>query len=204
METEYIEVRKKQWNNWLANSPIQITEWRLMAGTTSADYYIQFILRNTGNDDITNIKLAIALCDKNGEKFKLVPFEYKKIKMVKRRDFGEEYYINVGERIPEKIKLSINEVRYENGRVWSNYKSVRREILPKQTEIESLSEIQKNMIKRSFKVEHIMYIPERVMYIPVAEHNFWMCSCGQPNEATEETCIRCSLDKQWLFKNVKV
>ena len=136
METEYIEVRKKQWNNWLANSPIQITEWRLMAGTTSADYYIQFILRNTGNDDITNIKLAIALCDENGEKFKLVPFEYKKIKMVKRRDFGEEYYINVGERIPEKIKLSINEVRYENGRVWSNYKSVRREILPKQTEIE--------------------------------------------------------------------
>lgn len=204
MESEYIEIKKKEWNNWLTNSPIQITEWRLLTKNNTQDYYIQFMFRNTSNDDITGIKIAIALCDENGDKFKLVPFTYERIRMVKRRPFGDEYYINVGNRMPEKIKLSINEVRYEDGRIWGNYKSITRKELPKQTKIESLSQLQQSLIKRTFKVEHIMYIPERVMYVPLAEDNFWLCSCGQANEKTEETCVKCSLDKQWLFKNVKI
>ena len=90
-------------------------------------------------------------------------------------------------------------VTYKDGHVW--HYSGGQFTPPKQKPINSLQPDLFEQLNRD--IQSISPKErERIVFVPQQLDNYWLCTCGRPNNNDAGECCRCGIEKNWVFENI--
>lgn len=97
-----------------------------------------------------------------------------------------------------RCELTVNNVVYADGTIWTNEAAVPLEALPAQSALALTGELTDEFCRILSENVKGYVLKSIYTYRPQQEENFWYCACGQMN--TGERCLACGADRARLFE----
>ncbi|NEU05025.1 ankyrin repeat domain-containing protein [Clostridium senegalense] len=177
-------------NNIDLNSPVEVLEWDILS-KNDGNIYFNILFRNLHQGIISAIKLELQGLNSFNE---VVKVEGKDTFTCYIQDLDGQLGCKFNNRnsalLPEKdirkLNISIKEIAFNNGNFI--YKNKKNEI---EREIECITENEELMILKKHTKTGVCYAKK--------ENNLWICVCGRPNYENVKKCVRCNLDKEYVF-----
>ena len=199
----YIHIQGIQIESYELDCPVEIEKGALLFDNLTKSILLQLRLGilNTENQEISSVKLKIECRDDAGDEIpnlKKVDDIYKEVNVLKSRTFGEKRPIVLDPRV-RKVKVGIGLVTFKNGETWNSSGIGLK--LPK---IESIEILDKELLEQLERDINSQKSEEKkkVIYFPKQLRSYWTCTCGMPNSNNRQTCCRCDLSKDWIFKTI--
>ncbi|GAA0116366.1 ankyrin repeat domain-containing protein [Clostridium senegalense] len=177
-------------NNIDLNSPVEVLEWDILS-KNDGNIYFNILFRNLYQGVISAIKLELQGFNSFNE---VVKVEGKDTFICYIQDLDGQLGCEFNNRNPvplpekdiRKLNISIKEVVFGDGDFI--YKNKKNEI---KKEIEYITENEELMTLKKHTKTGICYANQ--------ESNLWICVCGRPNYENIKSCVRCNLDKEYVF-----
>lgn len=199
----YVRLQELVFDSFLLDCPFEIEKGALLLDTESKKVLLQLRLNilDVKFSEISSITIGIAAFDDAGDEIpEIKPFTYtfRDVYLLGTKSFGDKTPIVLDPRV-RKVKVGIVKVTYKDGHVW--HYSGGQFTPPKQAPITIL---QPDLCAQLNRDIQSISQKERVIFIPQQLDDYWLCTCGRPNNNDASKCCRCSLSKKWVFENVNV
>jgi len=180
------------------DAPVDIMKGALILDNKHERLLLQLKLANTSSYKISSVYISVDSYDDANDKIhnvEVVEHAYLDLNANPKEVFGEKNPVFVNDRT-RNAEVTITKVVFSNGQVWRNESS---EIYnkPKQKELTILDGSLLTYLKQ--KVKSNGYDHESVKYFPEADNDLWLCTCGRPNKASNNVCVRCGMNKKFIF-----
>lgn len=172
------------------NSPVEILRWDILS-KNDGNIYLNVSFRNLNQGVISAIKLELKGYNSFNE---LIKIEGKDtfISYIQDLDgqLGSEFINEVPILLPKKdirkLDISIKEVAFNNGKfIYKNEENII------ERKVEYITNEDELKMLRQYVDNSICYGKE--------ENDLWICVCGRPNYGKIQKCVRCNLDKEYVF-----
>jgi len=203
LNSKYYCLQELVFRSYIIDCPVEIEKGSLFLDTQTKAVSLQLKLTVQGNNykEISSVTLKIFGFDDAGDEVQGINpiiYTYMDVFLLGEKSFGENTSIIVDPRI-RRIKVDLARVVMLNGNIWKFGGS---EITPpEQKPISTLRNDLLEQLKRD--TGHLQSKEfERVEFFPKQLDEYWLCTCGRPNNNTADKCTRCNLSKEWTFKFV--
>lgn len=194
----YELIWEKQENTLYEDCRIAVESIAILKRTKVNGYYVRCVFRSLTENPVSAVRVDIALEDDTGNVvFRIDDYQYDGFDTVRGSIFGQTIAIPVKTEAKEKIsyaEIFAKSVYFENGQYLEC--EGRGMILPaEQTLSDYFSE-------KDLTEYYIREAENGGNLVPVSSGAFWRCSCGAVNDANEEICFECGVQKRLLFENL--
>jgi len=204
MDNNFFLLQELVFDTYALNSPVEIEDGVLLLNKTTREVLLKMSLNilEKNNSEISSVTLNIECRDDAGDLISEInPFKYtyRDIFLLKSKSFGDINPIVLDPRV-RRVKASIYRVVYMESRVWSPIEEGFKP--PEKILINSLSPDLIEQLQRD-----ILSLPqknkERIVFIPHQSDEYWLCTCGRPNNNDAGECCRCGFSKTFVFTTLK-
>lgn len=193
MSERYIKLFSLPENLYVEDCPVMICAGALSKDTTNNKVFVQLRFQNIDNRfrNIVAVKVAIQALDVaenplGGEK----EYQYLDVKIRRGKDFGSKQPVFLEDNTSRSFSVSVLEVVFEGGEVWSrttqSWRSLRQKKLEEKYDAELVEQYQRDTFVEA-------------KYEPIVENGLWMCACGALNATGDSRCCRCDNEKLKQF-----
>lgn len=184
--------------------PIEIETGALLFDSKTNKVLLQLRLNILGIDEHQYLKanLLIDCFDEVGDHlpgFNPYHHAFTRINAIGVLSFENEMPIILDPKV-RRVEIAVEKVVYVDGREWFPSGEI---VAPlEQKKINTLNLEMRDQVNRDIS----FYLPDenrdRIIYIPMQQDHYWLCSCGRPNWNSEVICCRCGLSRKWVFRNL--
>lgn len=191
---KYIEV-----NNYILDCPIDIKKGALLLDNQKNRILLQLKLLNISNKRISSVFVDVNTFDDANDPIQgieTIKHAFLDVALETRKTCGDNNPIIMDKNV-RNVEVNITKVVYESGEIWrSEGKDVY--LKPDQSILEKVDLDMLDYLKH--ESQNVGYDFDQILYKPIELDNLWLCSCGRPNEKLNSTCVRCDIDKNWVFR----
>lgn len=155
----------------------------------NAEYPVcEMLFFNLSDKPVSSMQISFLCCDENKEQI------FRAVERLTAKDaparniFRLDYAFENAAGIYE-MEVAVKKVWFEDGTVWRSEAGAVSEFAP----TPRLEENQMQVMQELAGEDAITY--------PSDQGAVWVCICGRPNAASEDTCRRCGRDKHEIFVN---
>jgi TolA-binding protein len=200
-DSKYYYLQEFVVDSFLIDSPIEIESGKLLLEKSTGEITLLLKLNVLieRQSDISSVTINVSCLDDAGEKIpKINPYKFvfRDIFLIDKKSFGEKTPIALDNRV-RRVQVNIERVVFIDSKIWHSIGENIKQ--PKLEEVNSLSldllgqlERDKNLLSNE-EISNIVYLPRQL-------NNFWVCTCGRPNDNSAEECCRCGFTRDKLFK----
>lgn len=115
--------------------------------------------------------------------------------------FGMDVPIRVRNPSTRNIEFVIKSVTTTSGETWENKDGIRFNMSLEQKSLFNVQgDLNKQFIDNCIR-DGIDYT--RLIFQPVFNSSYWLCSCGALNWSDENVCCECKVSRKWLYDNIQ-
>ncbi len=183
------------------NAPIEIEKGFLLLDKTSRDILLKLKLNILGIEvsQVSSVSLNIN-CMNDAEEIltDISPYiyTYRDVFLNQSETFGEDFFIPLDQRV-RRVIVGIQRVVFTDSTTWipsNNQFTPPKQELITSLQPELLEQFQRDNRSLTYAVKkHYKFIPEQL-------DNYWLCTCGRPNNNDAVSCSRCSTLKNTVFQ----
>ncbi len=185
MSNRLLELFRLQPKLYIEGSPVFIEAGVLLKDTKTNRITTQIKIRNLGEKRIIACKISIRAFEPNGDEVEGIPtYSYLDISVNQGLAFGARVPISLPDITTRMITVSVTEVVFIDGTVWSHAPCEWKQI-PEQETINDL--FADPEMQKQYKLE----VGTDGEYVPVIDGGLFLCTCGTINISTSAHCYKC-------------
>lgn len=198
MSNRLLELFRLQPKLYIEGSPVFIEAGVLLKDTKTNRITTQIKIRNLGEKRIIACKISIRAFEPNGDEVEGIPtYSYLDISVNQGLAFGARVPISLPNITTRMITVSVTEVVFIDGTVWSHAPCEWKQI-PEQETINDL--FADPEMQKQYKLE----VGTDGEYVPVIDGGIFLCTCGTINISTSAHCYKCRRIFDSLVKIIDV
>lgn len=190
---------------FILGCPVVIEKGALLQDTLNDTVILRLRVRNVSRKTIKYLSILVNMYDDaNDPLFDEKPqdFAYLDLSVNQRESFGDNQANILIDASTRKVKIIIEKVVFADETVWRNEDSEVGVSFPEQELLTRLEDGLFAQFKRELENSGLTEASsDLIKYIPQKQEVYWQCSCGFPNNISEETCFFCGMNKDWIFIN---
>ena len=175
------------------NSPVEILKWNIVS-INNNEYYFNISFRNLNQGIISAVKLEIQGFNSFNEIVKVDgedAFEcyIQDLDVQLGCEFENIVPILLPKNDIRNLDITIKEISFNSGKFI--YKNRPNKI---DLEVEYITEDDELNTLKTYAHKAMCYAEEK--------NNLWICVCGRPNYESSKKCVRCGLEKDYVFSSL--
>lgn len=157
----------------------------LLKDTISNKVLAQIKIRNLDYRKIVSYKISIRAFELNGAELEGIPaYSYLDIKVGLGQDYGSRVPVFLPNNITRKIIVSVIEVVFDVGSVWTNNSDEWHQIPAQEN-------IFQNIPDKDLRKQYELEVGPDCAFVPVLRGGLFQCTCGTTNLSSADSCYVC-------------
>ena len=195
---------------WLIGCPVEISKGVLLLDNQKQNVVLQLKLRNVGSKTLIQVDFEVKRFDLAGDLIDNlkdpVLYSYLDLDVKSKETFGDKNAVILGINPTRKVQIVFSKVIFQNGSVWRNENGEIGHEIQTQNATDVLGADLTDQYEREYRLEYPEIIRDNIYnhnIMPELTEEYWLCTCGFPNEKTNQFCGRCGVAKEWLFNSIE-
>lgn len=189
----YISLYRLPENLYTEESPIVIAAGALLKDNQTNKVLAQLKFKNLSRKEIKALKVNIKAFDVSGAELQGVEdYQYLDLSAASNMEFGQDKAIPMPDDVTRAISVFCTSIIFSDNSMWEA-KGTLWEPLPKQRNLENL--LGNNGLCEQYRRD----TTPLARFEPMEYQDLWLCSCGEINKKTENTCISCDISREQFF-----
>ena len=177
-------------NLYTQGSPVTIAAGALLLDNQTGSVMAQLKFRNVSQHDIKAVFVSVEAFDVAHTQLSGVEsYQYLDLQEKRDAEFGQKQAIRLPDATARSFAPRCTRVVLDDDTLWEAPENAAWESLPKPTPISE-------KVSGELLEQHKRDTAEYAVYAPESFSGLWLCTCGELNEETEETCHICRLSRQ--------
>jgi len=195
---KYERIKDIEFNHFQLDSPVEIIKGALLLDNQNHRVLLQLKLLNVSNSKISSVYISVKSYDDANDQILengTVEQTYLDLNANPKESFGDKNPIILDKTV-RNIKAQIIKVVFTSGEVWRNenneyFQKPKQELL-RNIDGSLLTYLKQKANNEGYNFAVMKYFPEMI-------DNMWICACGRPNKASNNECVRCGMNKKFIF-----
>lgn len=193
LSDRYRQVKLYKTFQFCPDSPIDILKGALYIDNKTNKIVFQLKFINMQNKNIKAIYINVKGFNELGEKLEDKEYSYLDIYAGRGKDFGTKQLKELDDNTIRHITVKIDKVIFEDDSIWEN----KEEHLVERTELKLIPKKYNNIVVNKLNETNTEI---KTFYFPTEKDAYWSCLCGTYNLKENNTCYKCGLNKEKVFK----